>query len=262
MPPILALAAIGLDRVLDIRQLRLHLALSQVGEQPRGITLDPRILVLLPLLLALIQAYQFSSGWIRTLPLQPEVPTVLAALHTPDLQWINPPFGEHPFMEPALGAGLKMNQGFRTWDWKDRSLPPAVLEATRTSVKEGMQPIQAIGEIVIGAAPAGSEYAVVISPAARRSVCTAQGIAGDINVQCNAPEGGTLTVKENSWDGWYASVDTQTAALLPGQWISLDIPPGQHTISLRYRPWDALLGLLMSLAGVGLAVWVLAQRPS
>ena len=258
VPPILALAAIGLDRLLDTRELRLHLALLQAGEQPRGIVFDPRILVLLPLLLALIQAYQFSSGWIRLVPLQDEVPAVLAALHTPDVQWINPPFGEHPFMEPALEAGLKMNQGFRTWDWKDRSLPPAVLEATRTSVKEDMKPLQTIDNIVIGAAPAGSEYAIVISPVAHRSVCTAQGVAGDINVQCNTQEGGTLTVKENSWNGWYASLDSRPADLLPGQWLSLDIPPGQHMISLHYRPWDTPLGLLMSLAGVGLAAWVWA----
>lgn len=263
IPPLLALAAIGVDRLMHVAELRLHLALSRADEAPRGVALDPRVLLVVPLLFALLQAYQFNGRWIATTQLLPEVGPVLAAIRTPDMQWVNPPFGEHDFVEPAIGAGMKLSSGFRTWNWKDHKEPFPFREADRKGVQDGMQNVGMIGPVLINAAQPGSEYAVVIAPGGKRTVCTANGLAGNIDVRCDTPEGGVLTIKENVWNGWNAQIGGVAATFLPGQWMSINVPPGAQQVTLRYQPWDVVVGMVLTLVGVALAGWLLlmSQEP-
>jgi uncharacterized membrane protein YfhO len=85
--------------------------------------------------------------------------------------------------------------------------------------------------------------------------CVAQAHGGNIDVSCNTSQSGVLIVHENSWDGWYASVDGQPTQLLDNNnWLSVAAPAGQHTFSFRYRPWDVWVGLLVTVIGIILAV--------
>ena len=61
-------------------------------------------------------------------------------------------------------------------------------------------------------------------------------------------------VKENAWSGWQAQVDGQGVGLEPHRWLRLRLPAGEHQVRLRYRPWDVLLGCLLSLGGLALVV--------
>lgn len=246
IPFLLALAAITVDQIVRRPPL-------QLGK----LTLDPGILLLVPLLAALLQAYSFNRNWITTIPLQPEVKPVLATLQTPTMQWINPPFGEHPYMEPALELGMKMSDGFRTWNWKNRMAPFPEREADRKGVREGMRQEKLLGDISINTANPGHEYAALTTPNVAQRVCAASGKAGDIDVRCGPSEGGTLVIQENSWNGWGATIDGQPVALQSGQWLSVALPPGDHLIAFRYRPWDVALGAALSLIGMvaALAVW-------
>ena len=90
-------------------------------------------------------------------------------------------------------------------------------------------------------------------------ICTAQGEAGTIDVICDAPEAGTVTVQENAFAGWKASVNGQGADIASDQqWITLEISAGSSTITLRYQPWDFWVGLFLSLLGIGGAIAMLA----
>jgi hypothetical protein len=179
----------------------------------------------------------------------------LEALRTPDLQWVNAPFGEHFYTESAMGMGLKLASGIRTWNWKDRPFPKPVLEANHLGPPPAMTQETVMGGVPIYVAPPSREYATVVHFDTSTTVCTAQGIGGHIEVNCDAPQAGILTIKENSWSGWRAEVDGEPVELEASQWLAVEIPAGKHTIEFRYRPWDVPLGILLSLIGITLALY-------
>jgi hypothetical protein len=73
------------------------------------------------------------------------------------------------------------------------------------------------------------------------------------------PEAGILTVQENAFDGWNASVDGEDVSIASGQqWLTFAVPAGTSSIELRYRPWDFWVGLVLSVSGVAIAVISLA----
>lgn len=73
---------------------------------------------------------------------------------------------------------------------------------------------------------------------------------------CSSPAAGVLTVKENRWSGWRARVDGRRARLLPGQWLAVALPAGHHRIEFRYASWDVPVGVVLSLAGIALSVFL------
>jgi len=84
----------------------------------------------------------------------------------------------------------------------------------------------------------------------------------DIRVICDTPGGGTLRVREYAWPGWQVQVNGAPAPFLDGPWLSVAIPPGGVEVTLRYRPWDAPLGVALCIVGVALSVWMWrSERP-
>jgi hypothetical protein len=251
VPPILALAALGLDRLLRRPWPQVQFGLAG-GEAPRMLRVSLRWVMLVPLLLALFSAWSFGRNWIKTSSIEPKVAQVLDSLETPGLQWVNPPFGEHAFVTPGVERGLKLGNGVRPWHWKNRSLPAPLLEADTQGQPPGMEQQSVVAGVPIYAGPAEREYAQV-QHADAMTVCTAQGQGGNIDVQCDLSQPGMLTVRENNWSGWRATVDGEATALQPGPWLAVELPAGEHNVQLRYRPWDVPLGLLLGLVGVALA---------
>jgi len=127
-----------------------------------------------------------------------------------------------------------------------------------------MIPREVVAGVQIVAAPPGQEYAAVQHAAGLRTVCSGHGTGGDIDVACNLPAPGVLTVKENAWSGWHATAANGKLPLLPGQWLSVPLPAGTSTVRFRYRPWDVPLGILLCIAGGGLAVrtWLRDGQPA
>ncbi|MBC8076909.1 MAG: hypothetical protein H7Y32_12595 [Chloroflexales bacterium] len=259
VPLLLALAAFAVDRMLRFPwpKLGLNLSSQDIGGRSFSLGIGTRWLLLIPLLLALNDARVYGAQWLTTYEQAPEIKEVLQALRTPDLQWVNPPFGEHFFIEPAVGMGLKLNQGVRQWGWQERQLPQAQLEATREGAPPGMAQQATVAGAQIFAASPGREYAAITHQDGSRTICTARGAGGDIDVTCDAPQSGRLEIKENTWSGWGAQLNGAAAALLPGQWLAVDVPAGKATVQFRYRPWDVPLGLLLTLCGLvlGAVLW-------
>src|SRR5262249_19491746 len=189
VPALLALAAVGVDRLLGTAWPRLQFALASRGGLSRAISLDPRWLLALLLGFALVDARAFSSRWISMLH-SPDTAPLLEQLRTADLQWVNPPFGAHFWIEAAVGMGVKLNFGIRTGQWRDRPQREPVLEANRASAPPGMTEWGAADGVPIYAAGPGREYAAV-TQGDGRTVCTAQGSGGSLDVSCDAPAGGT-----------------------------------------------------------------------
>lgn len=259
VPPLLALAAVGVDVLLGLRWGRLRLTI-EAGASRVSLALGPRWLVLIPLALALHSAWAFSRGWITTAVIGDDTLAILESLRTPDLQWVSPPFGEAFFVEPAIARGLKLSTGFQPWSWRDRPLPEAVREVSWNGPPADMREEALLhGETRVYVAT-GREYAAVTADDGRRTVCEAHGVGGDLDVVCDAAHGGRLTVQENAWADWYARVDGAPAALADGPWLALELPPGRHLVTLSYRPWDVPLGVALALAGLALALWQLRPQ--
>jgi uncharacterized membrane protein YfhO len=63
--------------------------------------------------------------------------------------------------------------------------------------------------------------------------------------------------------GWAATLDGAPASLYPANlaFRGVEVPPGQHEVSFRYRPWPVFAGAFLSAAGwlfaaaLALAVW-------
>ncbi|HEX9075335.1 MAG TPA: hypothetical protein VF932_06125, partial [Anaerolineae bacterium] len=129
IPAILGLATFGLDRLLKLEWPQFVIADRQ-GKRVRGLSLDLKWIFILPVLfVALRQGYDFSQLWIYPVRLEDDIYTTVQALKTVDLQWVEPPFGEHKYIEPAIGAGLKLSPGILPYSWKDRAAPLPFLEA-------------------------------------------------------------------------------------------------------------------------------------
>ncbi|HEY7033811.1 MAG TPA: hypothetical protein VH482_20915 [Thermomicrobiales bacterium] len=259
VPPLLGLAAAGLDALWRWGRHSVWITTDRSGSAP-ALRLDPRWLLLLLLVLATDRVRTFSENWISTVR-QPvaEIDPVLAALQTPDLQWVATPFGEQYWWGPAIARGLKLTTYVTTWHWKDRAAPEPVLAAGRTPPSQAMTPAGTYGGITVYAAPPGQEYAAVVHADGSRTVCAAHGTGGDIDVTCDAPQPGQVVVRENRVAGWSARVDGHDRPVAgAGGWLAVEVPAGHSVTTLRYRPWDVPLGvafMLVGLAWAGVLIW-------
>jgi len=57
-------------------------------------------------------------------------------------------------------------------------------------------------------------------------------------------------------------VDGGPDSIIPGMFLSTEVPAGDHTVYFRYRPWDVWAGLLISVAGVVMAIvyWINGRK--
>jgi hypothetical protein len=252
VPPVLGLAAYGLDGLWKVRWPQVIVQSSEGKRLARACNL--RWLLLVPLVWNLVLVYNFSSIWLHVIKLSGEVDAVLQALRTPDLQWVETPFGEHHYIEPAVRNGYKLSYGFMAWFWRDRPPPDPYLAASRKGPPPNSVELDNVFGIPIYGFKDYRGYAFVQSGISMIP-CEAFGTGGNLLVKCSADEAGTLTVRENSWSGWYAWRDQQLVPLLDNRWLQVDAPAGEHQYRFRYVPWDVFLGILLCLNGVGLSIW-------
>ncbi len=250
VPALVGLAAYGLDSLLRANWPKPVISLGMSDQQSRSYTVELRWLLILPLFLAVSQGYRFSQQWLYLQEQDSETSVILDRLETVGLAWVQPPFGEHGFIEPAVRRGLKLSPGIMTWRWEGREFPEPVLEANRLGpppntidVREGSgTPIYVRDSLPFAAVsePAGSQ------------VCLATGLGGYLHVSCNTSARGTLVVQENQWSGWYAWRDGERIPLVRSeQWLTVNAPAGEHVYEFRYLPWDVPLGILLAAIGCG-----------
>jgi len=133
-------------------------------------------------------------------------------------------------------------------------IPPARVKVERTSSET---PQLVTGLVIFGMVIQEDPqvyYAAINTREEHIIPCKASSLGGWIRVFCQTDQPGFLTVFEHFWPGWRAWIDGKPARLIEGEWLQLDVPPGEHQISFRYLPWDVPLGLALTLIGCGLAV--------
>jgi hypothetical protein len=257
IPLLLGLSAYGLDSLKNIKWPEIPL-LHEKKIPAQYLQIFFHLLLLIPLFWALKSAYIFSTYWIYTCEKKPAVYEMVNALKTPSLAWVNPPFGEHTYIEPAIKSGLKLSPGVMTWKWKNRPFPIARLEADRIGQPPGNPdivnyvldvPIYQRDNEIYAAVRAGGE----IYP------CIATGTGGQIFIECNAGQDGTLIVQENMWTGWTAWVDEKRIDLDESQYLQVIAPAGKHIYTFRYLPWDVPIGIFISVTGIVLCLWIWLQ---
>lgn len=251
IPLLLGLSAYGLDAVRNGKWPKVFLDINQeTPAQPVDVDIPVKWLIILPLILiAFYQAREFSKHWIYTTKMETGLYEMIDALQTPSLEWVNPPFGEHRYAEPAIANGLKLSPGFMAWSWVEREPPAPRLEALL-----GGPPVdEVVVAKIIDEVPIylrEYEHYAAIQNQDEIFPCVATGNGGSITVSCNSPVAGILTIKENYWNGWYAWQDGQSIKLLDNQYLQVHASEGEHTYKFNYLPWDVPLGIILSLTGV------------
>lgn len=250
IPAILGLAAYGLDRLLKLEWPQIVL-LPRPANADQGSKVSMKWLLSLPLLWALTSTYGVSRGYLNTANLE-NIYAVIDQLKTPDLQWVSPPFGEHFWIEPALEEGLKVSPAAWAWYWGSHQPPAPRLEAIRGAAPPELEVIGSLGDVPIYLHPERT-YAYVQTPSGQ-TPCPVTGNGGELTARCTTDSDGMLLLQENAWQGWEVLVDQEPAPLLPGRWLRVDAPAGDHEYLFRYRPLDVPLGALLTITGLVLTV--------
>lgn len=260
--PILALGAIGVDRLYAKLGINLQVALQGAGST-RPFVLRLNWLLVLPLVWSVLNTAQATQIWLASVPYFDAIPHVVNALVTPTLQWVQPPFGESAYLVPSMERGLKVSKYPFGWGWKDRPAPLALLYAESKWVPEAttaVGPIDGADGVTLFRSSPNQEYALIRDETGTATTCGATGNAGDIDVECNAEKPGTLTLMENNWSGWSATVDGTPAPLLADSHLGVQVPAGKHEIQFRFRPLDGILGFLLFGAGLFLCVFLVREK--
>ncbi len=245
VPFVLGLAGWGLD--LLARQSWPSLSLGTAGDVPR-LSVNTKVLVL-PLLLfwSLRSVYQFSHPWWETQAPPPETDLV-AELQVQSAQWVAMPFGDHYWVPAAAEQGLKLTNQARPAYWRDRAPPPPFLSLVRGE-DASVTPWRTLDGFAL-VRDAESQYASVRS-GQERLPCTAEASGGHIDVVCDADVPGRLVVRENGWSGWRVWRDGERVWLgQEGGWLAVTAPAGRHTYAFRYAPWDAQVGVGLTMLGL------------
>jgi hypothetical protein len=247
VPPILGLAAYGLDQIIRMDWPTLSINFSKTTSKPKFL-FSLRWLLLIPLIFSLYQGYRFTRHWIYTDTLGDGVFLVVNKLETNTAQWINPPYAEHFFLSITADRNLKISPGIRPWHWKGRINPLPFMEAIRSNPPLEMEKIAVVDQVGIYTRP--EEFYSFVVAGDNQEPCFANSTGGKITVICDNDLPGTLVVKENMWTGWKAWMDGERVPLIGTNWLEVETPGGNHTFQFRYRPWDVPLGLALSLGSI------------
>ena len=259
VPLILGLAAWSVDLLLRKEWPITIFGPREASDNARPLSFSLSwIVVGILLLLSLRTAFTFSRDWLTTVEVDANSIQVVEAAESivpAFTQWAELPVGEHYWAPIGLANGLKLTNVVRPWHWKDREFPNAQLKVTR----EQTDPDSAgyLGAIADMAILVNSDvhYAFVqtetdIIP------CKALALGGHIDVTCSTNKPGKLIVQEHLWSGWKVERDGQPATMNPGPWLNAEAPAGTHQYHFRYRPWDVYLGLVFTIVGIALCIWI------
>ncbi len=282
VPAIIGLASYSVNRLLTHPWPKLKLAIWGRYNTARPLP-SPAWLLCIPLAYSLWTPATLAQSLLGTTNIQ-SLYTSVAALRTPSLQWVAPPFGELRWTEAGLALGFKLSPIVWVFKWHTAAMP--YLEALRDGAPPALVRLGPLASLpgitrsALSAIPAAhmeragalddvpiyryphQQYAAVATSTGF-SPCQANGSGGTVTITCTNNEAGELTVQEHAWSGWSATLDTKTVALESDQWLRVPAPAGPHQYVFRYRPWDVLLGGVMTVGGVilTLELWV-RDRPN
>ena len=249
VPPILAMAAWGSDRLLDLKWPEIISGNALKSEGSGSISI--KWFIFIPIFIfSFVNVIPFDKNYLNVhkVTINQEE---FAFFHPADTQWVNPPSEWLPTL-------LSEDQKVIVWDlhvlWKDRQRLAGYITYT-SNPDNTVEIVSQEKDFTVIRRPE-ELYASVKTADGGITKCTATALGGNIDVTCDNPKSGTLTVLDHQFSGWYAWVDGVSQPMLDGDWLSVNAPPGKHKYTFRYRPWDVYLGAFFCLIGIGLVIWL------
>jgi hypothetical protein len=252
VPPILAMAAWGLDRLLELEWPNITKTTGQIGKKTQSLSL--KWVILLPILVfSFRNVIPFIKNYINVHLV--DIPKEeLAFFQIKDAQWVYAP---PEWLPVLLNGNHKIIEGDRPWVWKDRERLYGYIGFLNSP---GNDVVLISHEKDFDVVQRPEELYASVNTGNGIIKCRAVALGGVINVTCDTPVPGILTVHDYQYSGWYAWIDRQPKPLLDGDWLSVNAPAGRHIYIFNYRPWDAYAGALISLIGFGLVVWLWRKK--
>ncbi|HML40530.1 MAG TPA: hypothetical protein PKD23_07595 [Bellilinea sp.] len=259
MPFLFALSALGLDGIVT-RAATVKAAWKPLGPVFRlSVTAGLSVLALygLGLLQTINNQWFYLNNQNFFLVYQQEA----QALRTETLEWVSGFPRDYQSAYYLMQSGFKQVRVNRPWYWSDRNEPQAFKQLQGadtddpiTSAKWGYMYNPSMSQYSVVESP-GNAYSQVTMPGST-NVCAAEGLGGHLRVACENSHAGVLTLQENSYPGWRATMDGKPIPLLAGDVLQVTAPAGSHTYTFVYDPWDVKAGGLCLLAGLGYVAWL------
>jgi hypothetical protein len=252
IPFLLGLSGWAIDRLLGLPWPKIQCRFPIIKAGIINVSLV--WIMAIPLIVSVIDSSFVAHNWLYVGKPKYDYQTVITHLNVTDSQWIGAPDALRGWMEFAHIAGLKTTGIGRPWFWSDRKppLPYLLVIQGEEQPPAGYTFLETISDVNIFQ---NSENAyAAIRNSRGTTACSAKATDGFIDVACSSSESGTLVIKENAFDGWQATIDGNPTKLIPGVWLSVELPAGSHIVTFRYYPWDVPLGLLLTAIGVVLCV--------
>jgi hypothetical protein len=247
VPLLVGLGAWGLNTLSEKDWPRIGL------EQPYNRFSSKWIFLILFVLLSILPVYKFTQPYYQLFNLEPNL-NEISYLHTDTAEWVFPV--ANSWIPSVLEDQGKISYTYRPWRWRNQADPQAYISLINNPENHAIEnSVQRIGELNLVINP-GNEYAVV-ETASGPANCDAVSRGGIIDVTCVAPADGNLIVLEHYYSGWTATVDGERVDMEYSPWLSVNLQPGEHHIRFVYRPWDVWVGLILTLVGIGLCIYLI-----
>ncbi len=252
--PLLGLAAWSLDEIL--KKPLPKFMLSNSDGSSGGVSIK-WIIWLAILIGSLYPLASYRLPWLDVITTFPRS-DLDEKLINGEANWLAPIREDFIWVDIMLHKGIKQTNVYRPWEWKDKENPPATFSFI-LSPEVGGSPNEVArdGDVRLIKDP-NIHYAFLTTPD-DLIPCKAIAQGGYIDVSCTSPNTGKLTVQENYFSGWQLWVDGERRELTPDRWLSAPGEAGTHVYQFRYRPWDVLVGLLVTLAGVAFIAWLIIR---
>jgi len=132
-----------------------------------------------------------------------------------------------------------------------------------SSLDEAFRMLSADRQLAATAAVVECDHSITVPAAEAGEVMLTFPDERHVRMRVRSRSGGLVVLHDAFAPGWRATVDGQTAAVLPVNILSrgVVVGPGEHTIAMAYLPPGFLLGLMISSVTVALVV-VTKMRPN
>jgi hypothetical protein len=129
-------------------------------------------------------------------------------------------------------------------------------DAAESAVRDPAEPFRTTAFLEGGAAFEPTPGCEGFTPAQTRE------LPNRVEVELRACGRGVLVLADRFLPGWEAILDGKPVPIVRADWLlrGVEVPPGEHRVVMRYRPWSFRLGALLSLLALGAAAWVLTRK--
>jgi hypothetical protein len=210
-------------------------------------------------LLAILPAKKVSDHFLKLIWDDRPGMEIIKLVPSDEMAWTSPPQGDMWWIWQVYKNGDRLAWNAKPWRWKENTPPAAEYALTLEPLDTGVLLAETDGYFLYHFPE--NRYAWVATDAGSVP-CVGKGKGGIIDVTCSTAVPGILNIAERNADGWVVAIDGKRTVPAANTYLALNLPAGDHRITLRFQPWDVPLGILLSLLGIGFSIWYILSDPS